>query len=71
MWFYPHSYPYIMAKVKLQWKPSKSIREKMTEADKDRLHYKNSLDVLNKVLESDGILGWYKGMNGEDMNGRS
>ncbi|TPX34842.1 hypothetical protein SmJEL517_g02614 [Synchytrium microbalum] len=59
------TYPYIMAKVKLQWKAPKSATDKLTAAEKDRLHYKNSIDVLQKVLESDGIRGWYKGMNAQ------
>ncbi|TPX44706.1 hypothetical protein SeMB42_g02354 [Synchytrium endobioticum] len=59
------TYPYIMAKVKLQWKPPKTAVDKMSDADKDRLHYKNSVDVLAKVLESDGVLGLYQGMNAQ------
>ncbi|KAI9031732.1 mitochondrial carrier domain-containing protein [Phycomyces nitens] len=50
------TYPYIMAKVRLQWKPSKEM-EGRVEA------YKGSLDVLNRVLKTEGFFGWYKGMS--------
>jgi len=49
-------YPYIFAKVRLQWKPPKEL------ADDPRYKYNGALDVLSKVYQSDGIPGWYKGM---------
>ncbi|KAI8866967.1 mitochondrial carrier [Ramicandelaber brevisporus] len=52
------TYPYIMAKVRLQWKP--------TEADiaryGDMVKYDGAVDVLRKVWKLSGPLGWYKGM---------
>ncbi|RCH94697.1 ADP/ATP carrier protein [Rhizopus azygosporus] len=50
------TYPYIMAKVRLQWKPSKEKQDKIVP-------YKGSLDVLARVLKTDGFFGWYKGMS--------
>ncbi|KAI8992533.1 mitochondrial carrier domain-containing protein [Pilobolus umbonatus] len=50
------TYPYIMAKVRLQWTPSKEKRMKT-------LAYKGSLDVLSRVLKTEGIFGLYKGMS--------
>ncbi|KAJ3092856.1 ADP/ATP carrier protein [Quaeritorhiza haematococci] len=57
------TYPYIMAKVRLQWKPPKSIEKELSEKDREGLRYKGSIDVLTKVLQSDGLLGWYRGMH--------
>ncbi|KAI8363973.1 mitochondrial carrier domain-containing protein [Choanephora cucurbitarum] len=50
------TYPYIMAKVRLQWKPSKEMKDKIVA-------YKGSVDVLTRVLKTEGFLGWYKGMS--------
>lgn len=47
------TYPYIMAKVRLQWKPSKELEGKIDA-------YKSSYDVLNRVLKQEGFFGWYK-----------
>ncbi|OZJ04224.1 hypothetical protein BZG36_02965 [Bifiguratus adelaidae] len=47
------TYPYIMAKVRMQYKPPKELRERTPE-------YKGALDVLARTLKNDGILGWYK-----------
>ncbi|KAI8370558.1 mitochondrial carrier domain-containing protein [Radiomyces spectabilis] len=50
------TYPYIMAKVRLQWKPSKDMKDRVVA-------YKGALDVLSRVLKTDGFFGWYKGMS--------
>ncbi|KAJ3073867.1 ADP/ATP carrier protein, partial [Podochytrium sp. JEL0797] len=55
------TYPYIMAKVRMQWTPPKSLSA-LSEKDRESLRYTGSLDVLTKVLSTDGILGWYKGI---------
>lgn len=47
------TYPYIMAKVRLQWKAPKDIEGKVEK-------YTSAVDVLTRVLKSEGILGWYK-----------
>lgn len=47
------TYPYIMAKVRLQWRPSKDMKDKVVA-------YKGSIDVLTRVLKTDGFFGWYK-----------
>ena len=48
------TYPYIMAKVRLQWKSS----------SKD-LNYKGILDVMQKVYKQEGIPGLYNGMQAQ------
>ncbi|KAI9499899.1 hypothetical protein GGI25_003231 [Coemansia spiralis] len=52
------TYPYIMAKVRLQWRPSKEE----LEASGEDIVYKSSADVLAKVFRKEGIAGWYRGM---------
>ncbi|KAJ2157918.1 hypothetical protein GGF46_004154 [Coemansia sp. RSA 552] len=52
------TYPYIMAKVRLQWRPSKEE----LEAGGQSVVYSSSADVLNKVLRAEGLAGWYTGM---------
>ncbi|KAI9337012.1 mitochondrial carrier domain-containing protein [Zopfochytrium polystomum] len=58
------TYPYIMAKVRMQWKPPKSA-DQLTEKQRKAIQYTGSIDVLRKVFASEGILGWYKGMNAQ------
>lgn len=53
------TYPYIMAKVRLQWKPSKEMEKKVVA-------YKGAIDVLTRVLQTDGFFGWYK-VNGNEL----
>ncbi|KAG0228416.1 ADP/ATP carrier protein [Actinomortierella wolfii] len=52
------TYPYIMAKVRLQWKPSK----KDAETHKP---YKGAIDVLKRVYAKEGFKGWYTGMQAQ------
>ncbi|KAJ2742684.1 hypothetical protein GGI20_004303 [Coemansia sp. BCRC 34301] len=52
------TYPYIMAKVRLQWRPSQEEREQAG----DSVVYRSSADVLRKVLRTEGLAGWYTGM---------
>ncbi|KAG0316094.1 ADP/ATP carrier protein [Dissophora globulifera] len=52
------TYPYIMAKVRLQWKPSK----KDAETHKP---YTGAVDVLKRIYEKEGIKGWYTGMQAQ------
>ncbi|KAJ1802656.1 hypothetical protein LPJ56_006145, partial [Coemansia sp. RSA 2599] len=52
------TYPYIMAKVRLQWRPS---REEVQRRGKDAI-YTSSADVLARVLRTEGIAGWFRGM---------
>ncbi|RHZ80276.1 hypothetical protein Glove_137g134 [Diversispora epigaea] len=68
------TYPYIMAKVRLQWKPPKSDLKGGIEIEEDSSDfrrnmkykkYKGAIDVLRKVLATDGIQGWYKGMQAQ------
>ncbi|KAJ3111731.1 ADP/ATP carrier protein [Phlyctochytrium bullatum] len=55
------TYPYIMAKVRMQWRPPKNVSG-LSEKQRNAIKYNGSLDVLRKVFESDGLMGWYKGM---------
>ncbi|KAI8093273.1 mitochondrial carrier domain-containing protein [Halteromyces radiatus] len=50
------TYPYIMAKVRMQWKPSKEMQGKVDA-------YKSAYDVLARVIKQEGFFGWYKGMS--------
>ncbi|KAJ2559878.1 hypothetical protein EV175_000112 [Coemansia sp. RSA 1933] len=52
------TYPYIMAKVRLQWRPTK---DELAAAGDDVV-YRSSADVLRKVLRREGVAGWYRGM---------
>lgn len=61
------TYPYIMAKVRLQWKPPKSDLKGDDGEDVDdslkhkrNIKYKGAIDVLRKVYATDGIQGLYK-----------
>jgi hypothetical protein len=47
------TYPYIMAKVRLQWKPA-------DYAVNEKVRYKSAAEVLRRVLAAEGIQGWYK-----------
>lgn len=38
--------PYIMAKVRLQWKIPKALENQLSESDKASLQYRNALDVI-------------------------
>ncbi|KAJ8326712.1 hypothetical protein QVD99_005502 [Batrachochytrium dendrobatidis] len=55
------TYPYIMAKARLQWKPPKEV-DGLSEKDQEKLRYKSSFDVLRKVYREKGFKGWYTGM---------
>ncbi|KAG0022532.1 ADP/ATP carrier protein [Entomortierella chlamydospora] len=52
------TYPYIMAKVRLQWKPSK--KDAATHKP-----YKGAVDVLQRVFAKEGLKGWYTGMQAQ------
>ncbi|PVU94038.1 hypothetical protein BB561_002836 [Smittium simulii] len=52
------TYPYISAKVRLMYKPTKEEIEKFG----DDVVYSGTLDVLKKLLRIYGIQGWYMGM---------
>ncbi|KAI8930291.1 mitochondrial carrier domain-containing protein [Entophlyctis helioformis] len=56
------TYPYIMAKVRMQWRPPKDLGH-LTEKEREMIQYKSSLDILRKVYKTDGFAGWYKGMS--------
>jgi adenine nucleotide transporter 17 len=52
------TYPYIMAKVRLQWRPS-------DYETNERVQYKNAMDVIYRVLNSEGYKGLYIGMQAQ------
>ena len=51
------TYPYIMAKTRLQWKPS--------SASLVNPKYKSAWDVLVKIVKSDGFSGLYHGLSAQ------
>ncbi|KAI8820775.1 mitochondrial carrier domain-containing protein [Fimicolochytrium jonesii] len=55
------TYPYIMAKVKMQWKPPKHVQN-LSEKEREAVTYKSSIDILQKVLVREGLAGWYNGL---------
>ncbi len=55
-----------MAKVRLQWKPSKTLY-KLSDKEKDLISYKSSWDVLTKVFKSQGYQGLYSGLSAQIM----
>ncbi|KAI9103039.1 mitochondrial carrier domain-containing protein [Phlyctochytrium arcticum] len=55
------TYPYIMAKVRMQWKPPKTMAS-LSAKDQENLTYKSAADILQKTLKNEGIAGWYKGL---------
>jgi hypothetical protein len=99
------TYPYIMAKVRLQWRPPKQQQQQQQQPmieddDYDKIEvedgsnsllnnnnnnnngngsgnnrhkridynvvkYAGAIDVLKKVLKTDGISGWYRGMQAQ------
>jgi adenine nucleotide transporter 17 len=57
-----------MAKVRLQYSPSKSEKSNMTKAQLSRMRYTGAIDVLTRIAKEHGISGWYKGMRCEGFN---
>lgn len=55
------TYPYIMAKVRMQWKPPKDFCN-LSEKERAALTYKSSFDVLVKVFQDEGFRGFYHGL---------
>ena len=53
------TYPYIMAKVRMQWKAPKSAISKLTKEQQEQVHYKSAIDILSKVYNEQGLIGWY------------
>ncbi|KAJ3274994.1 ADP/ATP carrier protein [Terramyces sp. JEL0728] len=59
------TYPYIMAKVRMQWKPSKKQVDGLSESQKNFFKYKSAWDILGKVYKTEGLKGWYTGMTAQ------
>ncbi|GBC02413.1 hypothetical protein RclHR1_04600013 [Rhizophagus clarus] len=74
------TYPYIMAKVRLQWKPPKdgeedddviedgyiiNVNKNNKKQSFKHERYTGAIDVLQKVYKVDGFIGWYKGMQAQ------
>ncbi|KAH9998856.1 adenine nucleotide transporter [Russula compacta] len=67
------TYPYIMAKVRIQTRK----KEDVEESDEDTLpqpangnararrQNEGAVDILTRVLRKEGVLGWYKGMGAQ------
>ncbi|KAJ1974907.1 hypothetical protein H4R34_004539 [Dimargaris verticillata] len=58
------TYPYIMAKVRLQWKPAKGAIGGNTGSHKVEA-YKSAAQILQRVWQLEGFFGWYKGMSAQ------
>ena len=56
--------PYIMAKVRLQWKPPASVSQ-LSESEQSAVQYKTSWDVLSKVFKTEGFSGLYSGLTAQ------
>jgi len=55
------TYPLIMAKIKLQWKPAKKDNETEEERrDREQKTYNGIIDVLKKSYQTNGIPGLYQ-----------
>lgn len=54
------TYPYIMAKVRLQWKPPQQLSDSLSKEELELIKYRSAFDVLRKVYRSEGLIGWYK-----------
>ncbi|KAJ3047973.1 ADP/ATP carrier protein [Rhizophlyctis rosea] len=59
------TYPYIMAKVRLQWAPPKITDGELSDDEKESITYKSAPDVLRKVFASEGLAGLYQGMEAQ------
>jgi len=65
------TYPYIMAKVRVQASGGSGKQDEQDAAEKGLApvkrepKYKGALDVLTRVLKREGFLGWYKGMGAQ------
>jgi hypothetical protein len=51
--------PYIMAKVRMQWKAPKETFKNLTQKERELIEYKSAWDILSKVYKTDGFAGWY------------
>ena len=54
------TYPYIMAKVRMQWKPSKTSLDKLDADQRQKVEYKSAFDILQKIFNDQGLIGWYQ-----------
>jgi solute carrier family 25 (peroxisomal adenine nucleotide transporter), member 17 len=54
------TYPYIMAKVRMQFKPPKSDIEHESQDDSDIDRHDGAVQILRKVYNKTGFLGWYQ-----------
>lgn len=52
------TYPYIMAKVRVQAHGSRP--EKREDGSDSSPRYNGAVDVLRKVYKAEGIIGWYQ-----------
>ncbi|PWY86994.1 peroxisomal carrier protein [Aspergillus heteromorphus CBS 117.55] len=56
-------YPLDLVKTKLQVQV-KSSSETKSEGSKETVHYKSTLDAINKIVEKEGVEGLYSGITG-------
>ncbi|KAJ1971884.1 hypothetical protein H4R35_004997 [Dimargaris xerosporica] len=58
------TYPYIMAKVRLQWKPTKGATGGDSGSQQSEM-YRSAAQILRYVWQLEGFVGWYKGMSAQ------
>jgi hypothetical protein len=54
------TYPYIMSKTRMQWKPPNNSQ--LTKQEQELIVYTSPWDVLKKVYSQEGLSGIYKGL---------
>ncbi|KAI0783858.1 adenine nucleotide transporter [Irpex lacteus] len=71
------TYPYIMAKIRIQARSADTDEYRATHAEKPLPHHRHhehsqhvgALTLLRRVLEKEGIAGWYQGMSAQILKG--
>lgn len=61
------TYPYIMSKIRMQWKPTKESLQDLSDEHKELIQYTSAWDILGKVYRAEGLKGWYTGMSAQIM----
>ncbi|KAI0091106.1 adenine nucleotide transporter [Irpex rosettiformis] len=71
------TYPYIMAKIRIQARSADADEYKTTREEKprpyhshhERTHHIGALTLLHRVFLQEGIVGWYQGMSAQILKG--
>ncbi|RKP03652.1 hypothetical protein CXG81DRAFT_9275 [Caulochytrium protostelioides] len=57
------TYPYIMAKVRLQWRPTDHVLASLSPREREAMTSRTAFDVLAKSYRDGGLRAWYSGMS--------